>query len=1026
MLRGPAGRKAPPTVRPLPRVAVLLCALCAAAALAAPGLETIAASPRRDHSAVLLRDGTVLVLGGSFIADGGHVAQVERFAPWLGWVDAGTNPLANQSSDLRSAMLHDGRVLVVGQSVVFYEPGSGLFRSNTTLPLQVRRSESTLTVLNDGRVLLAGGVDYSVSDGGSKASLPFVGTVGATGDLTWTPVGNATPALRRKHTATLLRDGRVLLIGGSDPDSTTGVDGFATFNVGAGNDFMLWVDGGFPQGSTRNLHSTVREVNGAMVVMGNELGPLDQYWRVDPAGGNNFTVSTLMRPSVGGRIWYRHAAVLATDNDVVSAGGFEGAAPFAPVKAVSKFLRTSYQNVTALPDMAAFREGHTATLLMDGKILVVGGNISGGPSWEIIDPLGFSFVASAGSSLIRNEAVGVPLPSGKILLSGGRSTALQTGQMLAVLDANGGASPVATPIPLRYGHTATMLNTDEVLIVGGVGRASGASLSDCWLVDVHDAGTRACPPMTVGRTQHTATLLADGRVLVAGGYINGGISTDSAEIFDPGGPAGGRWIFPRQLSSSRAEHAAVLLPNGNVLLSGGRGGADSSEYFLPLVDGGTAVPGPPMTQERLRHTMTLMRDGRVLVTGGESVFLGAASDTIEILGFDGGWAPARNVGAQVQQLTEPATRHGAVALPTGDVVIAGGAPITTGLFAHRFSPLTDQVQSTMFPLADARKSPVVLLNNDGKVLVIDGALVPPNPIQSFAPFGDITSGLDHGLTALEPLVSEVTGEWRFRLGGNWKQAPEASSGGAQNSAVNVPRLLFQRLDNGQVIAPNGYSYFADAGELVGAEGPMPQGQYRAWAYVSGVPGLGAWFRVGARNWDGGSSDGGNTADGGTLPDGGALPDGGNPSSDGGTLYRVVVSFPAQPDPKLVGIPVAARVQLFAPAGTPGAELKVAFKTSEGLELCQGQTCPAPQDFALRGSGILDDTGQSLTVMVRPGVSGSHRLHATLTHQAVQVEGEATFTADGFELGSGLCGCSSAGGLGAVALLALALRRRRRA
>ena len=65
-------------------------------------------------------------------------------------------------------------------------------------------------------------------------------------------------------------------------------------------------------------------------------------------------------------------------------------------------------------------------------------------------------------------------------------------------------------------------------------------------------------------------------------------------------------------------------------------------------------------------------------------------------------------------------------------------------------------------------------------------------------------------------------------------------------------------------------------------------------------------------------------------------------------------------------------------------------------------------------------------MVRPGVSGSHRLHATLTHQAVQVEGEATFTADGFELGSGLCGCSSAGGLGAVALLALALRRRRRA
>jgi uncharacterized protein (TIGR03382 family) len=1013
-------------MRPLPRVAVLLCALCAVAALAAPNLETLS-SPRKGHSAVLLRDGTVLVLGGNFIADGGHVAQVERFVPWLGWVDAGQNPLAPSTGDFRTALLHDGRVLIVGYGVLTWNPATGVFRSHLPVPSQANRIESTLTVLQDGRVLLAGGVDTTVADGGI-AGLPWVGSVDANGELSWAPVANALPGLRRKHTATLMRDGKVLLVGGSEPANTNGVNPLAVFTSVGGSNQLYWVDAGVP--STRNLHTTTRRLLGELVVMGNEVDPVAPFLRVDPLGGLGYSVGLQSRPGAATDFSQLQCAVLNTNGDVLTLGGLAVGSPYPPVSSVSAQLGSNFNAFVALNPMVGARAGHTATLLMDGKVLVYGGDGPGGPpGWELVDPVGFVFNPSGSQSTPRGRPTATPLPNGKVLLAGGNNPLVQ--QMLGVVDSSGAATVYNSLIPMRFGHTATMLTSDEVLITGGLGRLTGQPLADCWLVDVDTAVARPCAPMNAARFRHTATLLATGQVLVTGGVGPLPATGTSAEIFDPNAPNGGRWtLVPQSMPSSRSEHAAVLLPSGTVLLTGGRGGSDSSAYFLPNSSGGSFTPGPPLTAEHLDHTLTLMRDGRVLLAGGSGQFAAVATDIVELLGRDGGWARAGEA-ANPTRLAEAAEGHGAAALPTGDVVLAGGASTNLGLKAHRFSPLTELFTFFDFPAGSGRKNPRVLVSNFGAVLVLDGSSgVTPNPVWAYSTTGDNWSPYQHTLTSLIRTVSPLDGGYAFELSGPWDEASEASSGGAQNSAVNVPRLVFQRLDNGQVIAPTGYSFIPDGGLFVGSQGPMPQGQYRAWAYISGVPGRAAWFRVGSvatSEYDAGV-DGGPAADGGTPSDGGnPAGDGGNPSSDGGTGYGIVLRFPAAPDPKYVGVPVTAQVQIFAPPGTPGDQLVVTFKpSSEQLEVCDKQQCPADAGFALRGSGTLDDTGQTLTVRVRPLAVGKHTLTATLGHgAAVQGQDDESFNAAAFDLSSGGCGCSSAGGLGALALLALALQRRRR-
>jgi hypothetical protein len=123
--------------------------------------------------------------------------------------------------------------------------------------------------------------------------------------------------------------------------------------------------------------------------------------------------------------------------------------------------------------------------------------------------------------------------------------------------------------------------------------------------------------MIEARYFHTATLLGNGKVLITGGYttINGG-TTNATELFDP---ASGTFtpLSPTTMTSPRSQHTATLLPNGEVLIAGGQTGSaatNTAELFDPASANFTSLS--PMTSARHSHTATLLTNGKVLITGG--------------------------------------------------------------------------------------------------------------------------------------------------------------------------------------------------------------------------------------------------------------------------------------------------------------------------------------------------------------------------------------------------------------------------
>ena len=122
--------------------------------------------------------------------------------------------------------------------------------------------------------------------------------------------------------------------------------------------------------------------------------------------------------------------------------------------------------------------------------------------------------------------------------------------------------------------------------------------------------------MTYRRILHTATLLDNGKVLVAGGLNNRGRDIASAELYDPDT---GTWTTTGHMGRARDEHTATLLDNGQVLVAGGGGvfgvrARAGCELYDPATGTWTTTAG--MLQARVTHTATLLNDGKVLAAGG--------------------------------------------------------------------------------------------------------------------------------------------------------------------------------------------------------------------------------------------------------------------------------------------------------------------------------------------------------------------------------------------------------------------------
>jgi Kelch motif len=215
----------------------------------------------------------------------------------------------------------------------------------------------------------------------------------------------------------------------------------------------------------------------------------------------------------------------------------------------------------------------------------------------------------------------------------------------------------------RAAHQATLLRSGAVLITGGcAGRGCDTVLDAVEVFDPASGTFRSAAPMHSPRVSHVAARLADGRVLVAGGWTDRGV-TASAEIYDP---ALDRWTTVPDMNAARGSHVAVPLGDGRVLIvgggEGGLGDLNSAEVFQP--DTGQFVPVAPMHANH--YLATALADGRVLVTGGQTA-AGAISPSAEI--FDpatGGFEPTGTM--QMARV-----KHAAARLQDGRIVVLGGS-----------------------------------------------------------------------------------------------------------------------------------------------------------------------------------------------------------------------------------------------------------------------------------------------------------------------------------------------------------------
>jgi len=166
----------------------------------------------------------------------------------------------------------------------------------------------------------------------------------------------------------------------------------------------------------------------------------------------------------------------------------------------------------------------------------------------------------------------------------------------------------------RYSHTATLLQNGMVLVAGGYDTNNGPSFASTELSDPASRRWTATASLNTARATHTATLLPNGKVLVAGGIDSNVISSASAELYDP---ATGTWTATGSLNNERAAYTATLLQNGKVLVAGGFNDNPSTSAELYDPASGTWTATGSLNTARAMHTATTLQNGKVLVAGGQ-------------------------------------------------------------------------------------------------------------------------------------------------------------------------------------------------------------------------------------------------------------------------------------------------------------------------------------------------------------------------------------------------------------------------
>jgi N-acetylneuraminic acid mutarotase len=383
------------------------------------------------------------------------------------------------------------------------------------------------------------------------------------------------------------------------------------------------------------------------------------------------------------------------------------------------------------------RSDHTATLLPSGKVLVVGGLYNDVlNSAELYDSATETWSATGSLNVPRARFTATLLGNGKVLVAGGFPSWSDPSETAELYDpATGTWSLTGSMHGPRAWHSATPLPNGKVLVVGGLAEsgyvAYSSLLNTAELYDPETGTWTVTGSLRTGLVAPTATLLQDGKVLLAGGCdviydpwtvdeeVDGALV--NAELYDP---STGSWSVTGSLNAGRVFHTATLLPNGDVLVAGGILADPSlsiyntAELYSPTK--GTWSHAGKLSR-RWYHTATLLTDGRVLVTGGvnhDDYFHWTVFNIAQI------YDPTTSSWSTTTSLNTPRAFHTATLLSNGEVLVAGGGE--SGRNAELYHPTAgEKIAIPKITTATVMGKNLIVVGEDfdsGAVILINGEL----------------------------------------------------------------------------------------------------------------------------------------------------------------------------------------------------------------------------------------------------------------------------------------------------------------
>lgn len=747
-----------------------------------PGIERFAAL-------ALQADGRIVGAGSFFTANGEFEFQVARYntngSPDLSFGVGGsvTTGIRLSDSAARVAIQPDGRILVAGQSVDTASRGFALVRYNadgtldttfdtdgkvvTDLPGGQGTGAYGMALLSDGKIVASG---CSGSDSDNYCSRFTLARYHPDGSLDTTFGANGTvvgpTGLRAGGGALAVHPGadtsqsKLVMAGGLG----NGVQVVARFLADGALDATF--DGDGVAGTVAgNVGPVLVDDEGRVVAAGsrNNRFLLTRYTSSgspDASFGDGGSVTTSFGP-IGSGVG---EVIAQPDGKLVAAGVAEARYALARyVVAPSTDVADVSLAVTDAPDPVASSGRLTYTLTVS--------NAGPDPAFRLrattAVPAGAAFVSATPTQGTCEEAAGAVTcdlnslsagqaatvavvvnagPPGTAVLSATASTssidntpANNSATASTTVTPGAGAWTALPALDTPRSAPAVVLGDGRVLLAGGRTTPTSNSVITAVLYDPA-TGTSVPTANTLGtaRQRHSATVLADGRVLVAGGVASpSGSALASAEIWDPGT---NQWTTTGSMATGHVDHAAVLLDDGRVLVTGGMnlagvcpgpaGVPNSAELYDPAT--GTWSSAGRMEFTRFGHTATKLADGRVLAVGG---YLGTAF--VGVCGLVAGqqnapvelYDPLTNTWTKPADMRERRSYHAAVRLDDGSVLVAGGNPcngICPTPSVERFDPAAG-TWANRAPMAGGRSFHTLERLPNGKVLTVGGQATSSGP-----------------------------------------------------------------------------------------------------------------------------------------------------------------------------------------------------------------------------------------------------------------------------------------------------------